>query len=93
MNAQDESPMIAEHAIDNWGCPQDIGDTPPIVISRYGNRVIEWRDINALNTILAQLRQERTTDNNASDTARLLQTAELIKQAATQHILTSDAPS
>jgi hypothetical protein len=34
-NAQDESPMTAEQAV-------EIGDTPPIIVSRYGNRVVEW---------------------------------------------------
>jgi hypothetical protein len=74
----------------------DIGDTPPMVVSRYGDRLIEWRDIDALNTILSQLRQERrrvTTDNNGSDTARLIARAEQIKDNANKYIITTDAPS
>jgi hypothetical protein len=69
----------------------EIGDTPPMIVSRYGNRVIEWEpDILAKVLVGLECERERATAN--TETATLLHTAELIKQAATQHIIEADAP-
>jgi hypothetical protein len=86
VKGRNESPVAPEQAI-------EIGDRPPILISRYGSRSLIW-DVRTLAEVVARLQHEREqkTSDNASDTARLLHTAELIKLAATQHIITTDAP-
>jgi hypothetical protein len=56
--------------------------TELIVVSRYANRVIEWRDINALNAILAQLQHERERIDIDTSDARLFAIAERVKDNA-----------
>ncbi len=59
----------------------NVHDSPPIILSRYDNHVIEW-DGAALNAVLGQLRQERQHIDKDADTNALLAAAEAVKDNA-----------